>query len=92
MHVVGARPRLDMALRIAVIHQLSPGNVLSKGPILQLKYLHGAGAKMSGRPLHHNPCQLLAPHRRWDELGDWLKPFFYSGWCRRGRWQSVSAD
>lgn len=76
MHVVGARPLLDMALRIAVICQLSHGNGLSKGPILQLKYLHGAGAKLSARPLHHSPCQRLALHSCGDEPDNCLKPLF----------------
>lgn len=75
-HALGARPRLDTALRIAVIHQLCRGNGLSKGPILQPKHLHGAGAQPSARPLHHNPCQVLAPRRRGDEPDDWPRPLF----------------
>lgn len=73
-HALGARPRLDAALRIAVIHQLSRGNGLSKGPILQVEHLHGA--QPGARPLYHNPCQPLAPRRRMDEPDDWLRPLF----------------
>lgn len=94
-----------MALRIAVIHQLSHGNGLSKGPILQLKDLHGAGAKLSARPLHHNPCKRLAPRCRWGELDHWLKPLFALGgvteeecfqlitsFCSSGRWDSKVSE